>query len=91
MSRSDLPIRARNYDGNSESTSSPTEHEGNTLSPTKVEKAHDFSKKHEIKHVSVTVPGGQKAKAPVKKKKVAPTLVSTFKCDICCERFALHT
>ena len=78
MSRSDLPVRARNHDGNSESASSPTENESSTLSPTKVERAHDFPKKHEIKHVSVTVPGGQKAKAPVKKKKVAPTLVSCF-------------
>jgi hypothetical protein len=78
MSRSDLPIRARSYDANSESASSPTEQEG-SLSPTKADRA-DFSKRHEIdpskKHVSVSVPGVVKPKATVKKKKVAPTLVS---------------
>jgi hypothetical protein len=78
MNRSDVPIHGRNCDANSESASSPTEHEG-SLSPTKLERP-DFSKKHDIdpskKHVSVTLPGVVKAKAPVKKKKVAPTLVS---------------
>lgn len=78
MSRSDPPYHTRMYDGNTDSTSSPTENE--TLSPTKTDRPADFSKKHEIdpskKHVSVSVPGIVKPKAPVKKKKVAPTLVS---------------
>ena len=78
MSRSDLPFHARGYDANSESASSPTEHEA--LSPTKADRPAEFSKKHDVdpskKHVSVSVPGVVKPKAPVKKKKVAPTLVS---------------
>ena len=82
MSRSE---HARSYDANSESASSPTEHEG-TLSPTKIDRP-DFSKRHEIdpskKHVSVTVPGAGKAKAPAKKKKVAPTLVRFLRLLFC--------
>ena len=74
MSRSEHP---RGYDGISESPSSPTEREG-ISSPTKIDRP-DFPKRNDIdpskKHVSVTVPGAGKAKAPAKKKKVAPTLV----------------
>lgn len=73
MNKTDLSIRRDS--GNSGTASSPTE---DTLSPTKT--TLDYSRRQETKkNVSVAVPGVMKPKAPIKKKKVAPTIVSEYK------------
>lgn len=74
----ELSLQPAAFDGATDSTSPSDE----IVSPTKADRSYEYSKKQEMdpskRHVSVTVPGVVKPKLTAKKKKVAPTVVSSL-------------